>query len=229
MKTYEYQSQLAQTINRPGVTVSMFDRIAAWSNNGVIETMEFPDPTTIWWDPTAATGDRPSVYADYVVYQSPSANAWSIYGLYVKQGPFNNHADLSQPNPPFPNVYNQSVWYEGPTRSSIGLRYTYALHDQIGGLRNFGGICNSYRHPKGGGGGTHSSEFVIFHGVQCGQDGSSVLYLYAPYSDTLYKVDEIPLPDPNTELIWHDVLNSWVTYTDSTGQIRFVEIDTSAL
>lgn len=61
-------------------------------------------------------------------------------------------------------------------------------------------------------------------------DGDSVLYLYAPLTGNIYKIDNLPPPAPTgPEYIWYDVTSEWVTYTDNLGQVILVEIDIGSL
>lgn len=212
-----------QQINTNATGVAL-DKYAAWRNvaTGTIETMEFPFPATV--TDSGLQGERPSVFAEFVAYQHNAAAGWQVGVLAAGRGAIGTFSVTHEPRP---TIYGQRVWYQGGPGVEPQFRWTYGLHD-IQPSPNFGGLCSSYVNPKAAGIG--AVDYVIFQGLNCGADGDSVLYLYAPLTGNIYKIDNLPPPAPTgPEYIWYDVTSEWVTYTDNLGQVILVEIDIGSL
>lgn len=127
--------------------------------------------------PNALGGTRPSRYGNHFAYQffDPVAQNWQVRGYDMGNSNYGQtfHVQSVEPQP---DIFDRSIVHLG-SQQSLELRFTDFPHDHKADWQ-FGGLCASIHNPRAGGlSGEFHPRFALFHGIGCGVDGNSVLYI----------------------------------------------------
>lgn len=205
----------------------------AWNGNpgGVQAVTGYPVGSEPRW---------PSIWKEVIAFElaGPLSDTIGIYDIH-KHG-FTSLPSL--PNPALgryaPHVADGRIAYH--VRDDPGLAATvseirYVDYPALGAETTPAFLaqvpCNMTAAPRVGGPGP-SGRLILFTGVDCGPHGASNLYLGDTWTNKVYLVNSVGVPDTSVERPFYDIFGDTIVYQRSRGgsfEFIIARIDVSAL